>query len=73
WKLRLDNPDIPLTRFRDEKLEDAAVGFVMNIDKLPLTLPGEPVDKERLKQLEEEVRKRTPIFCWMKLYMEAVR
>ncbi|MCP4156369.1 MAG: VWA domain-containing protein [bacterium] len=70
WKMQAGGKTIKLTKFKDEGLQEAAVRYVLN-ENCRIHDPGNiPPDSERLRQLETEVKRRTSIYCWMKLYME---
>lgn len=73
WKLQEDGKAIHLTFFKNDGLEEAAVGFVMNFHRLPVTPKDVPAQKERLEKMQEQANKRNPFFCWMKLHMEKIQ
>ncbi|MCP4147335.1 MAG: VWA domain-containing protein, partial [bacterium] len=67
WKVR--GIAAPLTLFKEDGLEEAAVSFVMSTRNCPQNQDPITVSEERMEELLQKTANRNPLFCWMKLYM----
>jgi hypothetical protein len=68
WTLHIDGQSYKLTHLAGEGIEEAAARYVMNHRELPTAPAGIIPETQRLKYMNEQVKERNPIFCWMKLY-----